>query len=90
MRELDSDIGKVYSKDGYYYLEKVFNNLGDLIDDEKNIKAKAKRGGFQVMDSSWEIEENPYYYVARIITNNNVSKADKIRFIFKIKLEYLK
>lgn len=40
--KLDADIGKVYCKGDFYYLEKIFKDLGALIDEEDEIKRRAK------------------------------------------------
>ena len=31
MRELDKDLGKIYNKDDFYYLEKIYEYLSELI-----------------------------------------------------------
>jgi hypothetical protein len=88
MREIDSDIGKVYHIDNYYYLEKIFDDLNELIKDEKRIKAKAKKSGFLVKAYSWRVEDNPNYVIESIINDGNMSDINEVRFVFKIKLEY--
>ena len=90
MRELDRDLGKIYHIDDHYYLEKIFDNLDELIKDEKRIKAKAKKSGFVVKDHNWAIEDNPNYAIEKIINDGDTSNISKVRFIFKIKLEYIK
>ena len=90
MRELDRDLGKIYHIDDHYYLEKIFDNLDELIEDEKRIEAKAKNSGFLVKDHSWAIEDNPNYAIEKIINDGDISNISKVRFIFKIKLEYIK
>tara|TARA_R100000458_G_C8077822_1_gene113846 strand:- start:124 stop:396 length:273 start_codon:yes stop_codon:yes gene_type:complete len=90
MRELDADIGKIYHKEGYYYLEKIYGDLGDLIDDEPVIKKRAKEYGFKVIDSNWNLQLNPHYYIQTIINDFNTKDLDQLRYIFKIKLEYMK
>ena len=90
MRELDSDLGRIYHIDDHYYLEKIFDNLDELIQDEKRIKTKAKRSGFAVKDYSWVIEDNPNYVIESIINDGDTSNISEVRFIFKIKLEYIK
>ena len=90
MRELDRDLGKIYQIDDYYYLEKIFDNLADLIEDEKRIKSKAKNSGFLVKNHNWAIEDNPNYAIEKIINDGDISNISKVRFIFKIKLEYIK
>ena len=31
MREIEKEYGRVYEKDGFYYLEKIYDDLYDLI-----------------------------------------------------------
>lgn len=88
MREIDRDLGKIYHIDDYYYLEKIFDNLDELIKDDKRIKAKAKKSGFIVKDYSWNVEDNPNYVIESIINDGNTSDINEVRFVFKIKLEY--
>ena len=38
MRKLDTNLGAIYHKDDFYYLEKIFDNLGELIEEEADIK----------------------------------------------------
>ena len=90
MREIDRDLGKIYHIDDYYYLEKIFDDLDELIKDDKRIKAKAKKSGFIVKDYSWNVEDNPNYVIESIINDGNTSDINEVRFVFKIKLEYLK
>ena len=88
MREIDRDLGKIYHIDDYYYLEKIFDDLDELIKDDKRIKAKAKKSGFIVKDYSWNVEDNPNYVIESIINDGNTSDINEVRFVFKIKLEY--
>tara|TARA_R100001244_G_scaffold46097_1_gene41343 strand:- start:1063 stop:1335 length:273 start_codon:yes stop_codon:yes gene_type:complete len=90
MREIDRDLGKIYHIDDYYYLEKIFDNLYDLIEDERRIKIKSKKNGFLVKDYSWSVEDNPNYIIASIINDGDTSDINEVRFVFKIKLEYTK
>ena len=90
MRELDSDLGRIYHIDDHYYLEKIFDSLDELIEDEKRIKAKAKKNGFIVKDYNWAIEDNPNYAIESIINDGDTSNISKVRFIFKIKLGYIR
>ena len=90
MREIDKDLGKIYHIDDYYYLEKIFDDLYDLMEDERRIKAKAKKNGFIVKDYSWITEDNPNYIIESIINDGDASDVNKVRFVFKVKLEYTK
>jgi len=90
MRKLDTDLGRIYHKDDFYYLEKVFDNLEDLVEDENSIKQRAKNHGFRIIKSSWKLEKNPYYYVETIINGSNDAYIDKLRYVFKMKLKYIK
>ena len=90
MRELDADIGKIYSKNNFYYLEKIYADLSELIAEEDSIKKRAKKHGFKVIKSNWLIEDNPYYYVQTVLNNYKTKGLDPLRYIYKIKLKYLK
>tara|TARA_R100000458_G_scaffold32083_1_gene29410 strand:- start:482 stop:754 length:273 start_codon:yes stop_codon:yes gene_type:complete len=90
MKELDENIGKIYHKDDYYYLEKVYEDLGGLMDDEPVIKKRAKKYGFKVINTSWHLEPNPHYYVQTIMNDFNTEGLSELRYIFKVKLEYTK
>ena len=46
MREINRDEGRVYSIDDHYYLEKIYDDLLDLIQEEKKIKTRARKRGF--------------------------------------------
>ena len=46
MREINREKGRVYNIDNHYYLEKIYDDLLDLINDEKELKEGAKKGGF--------------------------------------------
>ena len=90
MRELDTSLGKIYHKDDFYYLEKIFDSLGDLIDEEAEIKQRAKRHGFRIIKSSWVTESNPHYYIQTIINDFNTEGLNQLRYVFKLKLKYMK
>jgi len=90
MRKLDTDLGKIYHKDDFYYLEKIYEDLGSLIEDEPMIKTRAKKHGFKIIKSNWEVEKNPYYYIETIINDSNDSYVDELRYVFKVKLKYMK
>jgi len=90
MRKLDADLGKIYHKDDFYYLEKIYEDLSELIDEEQEIKRRAKRHGFKIIKSNWEVESNPYYYIQTIINDFNDRYVDELRYVFKLKLKYKK
>ena len=90
MRKLDTDLGKIYHIDNYYYLEKIFTNLAELIEDEADIKQRAREHGFRIIKSNWIIESNPYYYIETIINDYNTDGLDPLRYVFKVKLKYMK
>lgn len=90
MRKLDTDLGKIYSKGNFYYLEKIFDSLEELIEEENDIKQRAKRHGFKIMKTNWAIESNPHYYIEAIINDFNVDDLDESRYVFKVKLKYMK
>jgi len=90
MRKLDEDLGKIYHKGDFYYLEKIFEDLGELISEEKEIKTRAKRHGFKIIKTNWEMQKNPYYYIQTIMNDSNDSYVDELRYVFKVKLKYTK
>tara|TARA_R100000654_G_scaffold22651_2_gene44886 strand:- start:7526 stop:7795 length:270 start_codon:yes stop_codon:yes gene_type:complete len=89
MKKIDKDLGKVYTKDNYYYLEKIYEKLGQLIDEEPIIKKRAKSYGFKVVKSSWHMEDNPYYYIQTIV-NDSKKGIDELRYVCRLKLKYTK
>ena len=90
MRKLDTDLGKIYHKNDFYYLEKIYDSLIELIEDENEVKARAKRNGFKVIKTNWMIEDNPYYYIETIMNDYETDGIDAIRYVFKLKLKYIK
>jgi len=90
MKKLDADLGKIYHKDDFYYLEKIFSSLGELMNQEDEIKTRAKRHGFKVVKSNWEMEKNPHYHIETIINEYDTSELDPLRYVFKVKLKYMK
>ena len=90
MRKLDADLGKIYHKDDFYYLEKIYSSLGDLISEEAEIKIRAKRHGFRIVKTNWELELNPHYYIETIINDYETDDLDPLRYVFKVKLKYMK
>ena len=90
MRKLDADLGKIYHKDDFYYLEKIYEDLGDLIEDEPIVKARAKKHGFRIIKSNWILEDNPSYYIQAIMNDFNTEGLDQSRYVFKVKLKYTK
>ena len=90
MREIDKDLGRVYSEGEYYFLEKVFYSLYELMVDEQQIKKRARRNNFKVIGSNWAIEDNPHYRIEKIMNNGFNPISNKVRFVYKIKLDYLK
>tara|TARA_R110000824_G_scaffold213358_4_gene399626 strand:- start:82 stop:354 length:273 start_codon:yes stop_codon:yes gene_type:complete len=90
MRKLDTDLGKIYHKGNFYYLEKTYDSLTGLIEDEDEVKDRARRNGFKIIKSNWAIEDNPYYYIETIINDYETDGIDTIRYVFKLKLKYIK
>ena len=86
MRSIDTKVGRVYYKNGVFILEKNFKNLSLLMAKEKSIKDKIAGQYFNILKSYWFIADNPYYDIERVITND----ASKVRFIYKLELEYTK
>ena len=90
MRKLDADLGKIYHKNDYYYLEKIFSDLAELIEDEASIKQRAREHGFRVIKSNWMLQNNPHYYIETILNNFDTKGLDPLRYVFKMKLKYMK
>jgi len=90
MRELDADIGKIYFKDDFYYLEKIYEELVDLMEDEIRIKKRSKKHGFEIIKTNWAIQPNPYYHIQTVINDFDCSDLDQSRYVFKVKLKYIK
>jgi hypothetical protein len=89
MREINGEQGRVYSVDGKYFLEKIYDDLDALIEDEKFIKAKCKKNGFNVLDYSWAIKDNPKHILDDFFdTNPSPQITSPINFLFKITLEH--
>tara|TARA_R110002020_G_scaffold20393_2_gene69898 strand:- start:3576 stop:3842 length:267 start_codon:yes stop_codon:yes gene_type:complete len=88
MREISQDLGKVYEKDGYYFLEKIYSNMQDLMKADPILKKDAKKRGFKVKDYTWSIEDNPYYSIQKIINDGYDAYVDQNRYILTLKLEF--
>mgnify|MGYP003626435733 CR=1 FL=1 len=90
MREIEKELGKVYEKDGFYYLEKIYDDLYSLMLEEKGIKNKAVKNSFVVHDYNWSMKKNPSYIIESLIHDGDKRKYNENIFVFKIKLEYIK
>ena len=90
MRKLDTDLGKIYHKNNFYYLEKIYDSLTELIEDEDEVKDRARRNGFKIIKTNWAVEDNPYYYIETIMNDYETDGIDMIRYVFKLKLKYIK
>tara|TARA_R110002167_G_scaffold344290_1_gene553545 strand:- start:294 stop:566 length:273 start_codon:yes stop_codon:yes gene_type:complete len=89
MREINRDEGKVYSIEDKFFLEKIYEDLDELIDDEKYIKAKCKKNGFKVLKYSWSIQDNPKHLISKLFDPVPKSEAvSPINFLFKLTLKY--
>ena len=90
MREIERETGRVYEEDGFFYLEKIYTDLYDLIEEEKNIKNKAVKNNFIVHNYSWAIKKNPSRIIESIIYDGDKSKCNENIFMLEVKLEYIK
>jgi len=88
--KLDKDLGKIYKEDGFYYLEKIFNSLEEILNDEPEIRKRTRDHGFKIKKSSWGIQKNPFYVIDYIINDGCVSVSSEVRFVYSMKLEYIK
>lgn len=89
MKELDENTGKIYVEDDFYYLEKIYTCLAEMIKEEAMVKRRAERHHFKVVETDWIIEDNPFYYIETIL-NETGKTIDKNRYRYKLKLEYKK
>jgi hypothetical protein len=90
MKELGEDIGRIYKENDYFYLEKVFSSLDEVIMEEPSIKVRSKKNGFKIIESSWSIQKNPHYVIEYIMNDGDVPNGSEVRFIYTMKLEYIK
>ena len=84
MKAIETKYGKIFHEDGKYILEKVYKDLGSLIDEEPKIKKRAKNLGFSVEDSIWYIEDNPLYEAEKILQSFAEIAPSEIRFRYKV------
>jgi len=89
MKELDENTGKIYVEDDFYYLEKIYTCLAEMIKEEAMVKRRAERHHFKVVETDWIIEDNPFYYIETILDETGKT-IDKNRYRYKLKLEYKK
>ena len=90
MRKLDTSLGKIYHKNDFYYLEKAYDSLIELIEDEDKVKDRARRNGFKIIKTNWSLEDNPYYYIETIMNDYESGNIDTLRYVFKLKLKYIR
>tara|TARA_R110002012_G_scaffold168343_1_gene331776 strand:+ start:664 stop:936 length:273 start_codon:yes stop_codon:yes gene_type:complete len=90
MREINRDEGRVYSINDLYYLEKCYTELSVLIKDEQNIKKRAGYNNFEILSSSWSIEDNLMYDIESIFDRDGEVKSSPINFLLKLELKYTK
>jgi len=86
MRSIDTKVGRVYYKNGVFILEKNFKNLSLLMEEEKSIRSNIRNCNFKILDTHWYITDNPFYDIEKVITED----ASKVKFIYKLELEYTK
>lgn len=87
MREINREKGRVYNIDNHYYLEKIYDDLLDLINDEKELKERAKKGGFKILDYNWAIQNNENYKIEKILNAGIWKSVKPIKYVFTLKLE---
>ena len=61
-----------------------------MIDSEKEIKLRAKKHGFKVVKANWIMEQNPHYYIETVLNEYDTDDLDPLRYVYKIKLKYMK
>ena len=77
----------MYYDDGIFVLERVFSDLSSLIDNELEINKKAIDSGFTILGHSWILEENPFYEIEKSF---EIKEISKVRFRYKLELQYVK
>jgi|TARA_R100001129_G_scaffold15607_2_gene10252 ribonuclease D len=87
MKEINREEGKVYAINDCYFLEKNYDDLLELIEDEKQIKRRASNAGFTVIGSNWYLQENPNYKIEKVMNTGLWQTEKAIRYIFKLKLK---
>ena len=90
MREVNRKEGRVYSVDDFYFLEKHYIDLLELIEDEVWIVKRSKDNGFKVVTSSWSISDNPDFTIESVIYGKTPKHTSSIRYMLKLQLEYTK
>ena len=90
MRGIERELGRVYEKDGFYYLEKIYEDLYDLMLEEKELRNKAIKNGFVVHNYSWNMKKNPTHIIESIVYEGDKTKYNENIFVFEVKLEYMK
>ena len=71
-------------------LEKIYDSLVELIGEEPRVKKRAKRHGFKIIKSHWHLGKNPFYNVEAILNAGKKKHVEKSRYIYKMKLKYVK
>ena len=89
MRGIERQLGRVYEEKGFYYLEKIYDDLDDLMLEERSIKNKAIENGFVIHDYKWYMKENPTHLIESIIYEGDKRKYNENIFVFELKLEYM-
>tara|TARA_R110002110_G_scaffold303590_5_gene517782 strand:- start:555 stop:869 length:315 start_codon:yes stop_codon:yes gene_type:complete len=84
MKAIETKYGTIFHEDGKYILEKIYRDLGDLIEEEPKIKKRAKKLGFTIEDSIWYIEDNPLYEAEKILQSFAEIEPSEIRFRYKV------
>tara|TARA_R100000458_G_scaffold56656_1_gene61797 strand:- start:154 stop:384 length:231 start_codon:yes stop_codon:yes gene_type:complete len=75
MREIETRFGKVSLDSSSFFVERVYADLIDLIEDEEDLKDRMEDSGFTILDSTWKIKTHPL--------------ADDLLYILNIQIEYL-
>ena len=70
--------------------QKKYDSLTELIEDEDEVKDRARRNGFNIIKTNWAVEDNPYYHIETIMNDYETDNVDNLRYVFKLKLKYIK
>ena len=76
MRTIITKFGKVYYDDNTYFIERTYEELTDLIYDEKAVKRNIKDNKFDVINSEWQLKKYP--------------SGNDLKFTLKLELKYKK
>ena len=75
MKAIRTKFGNVYFNETNYFVERVYTDLLDLIEDEQFLKDTITKNYFKIIDSEWQTKFHPL--------------EDSLIYILKLELEYI-